>query len=626
MKLSDKSILRRLGDGDAIDTVCGDAEISRDEFDLWWRRTSKSRLPSVSGEATVDVGSSVQIQRDRWGIPHILAENDADLFFGFGYTMAQDRLFQLDYLRRKGLGRLSEILGEDGLEMDTIARTVGLNRIAESEWEQLPDDVRQTLESFSRGVNALIEGSADQLPIEFDLLDYQPEPWTPVDCLAIENEFRWYLTGRFPVIVIPELAKRTLGTGSLYEEFLLGEADEESILQPGDYSPRPQEVNATLDPVGHVMGDPDAATGSNNWVVSGTRTTTGAPLLGSDPHIAFEAVSCWYEAHLSGGSFNVAGMAYVGIPAIMFGRNRRVGWAITNNICSQRDLYKEQTDSDHPSCFQYDGQWEREREVIEEIKVRGREPIKKCVRFSRNGPVVNEILPKEFPAAHDNETITLKWIGAYGGGWLTSLLAMDRANNVNEFREALRPWHVPTFSIVIADVDGQVAFQSVGRIPIRKSIERGMRPGWEPDHQWQGLIPFESMPHMIDPSRGWIASANNRLAPDDYPYKLFGCWNSGWRAARIRQMIESRERLAIEDMREMHQDTMSLRAVSLTPALLANLSSREDGRIRQAISILQSWDFQIQSDSVAATIFNTFFALWCQEVAAERFEADQAEL
>ena len=621
MDLSDREILQQLGCGESIAAVCASAGINRSQFDDWWQRTIQSRVPATNGSTAADLQAEVVIERDRWGIPHVFADNDTDLFFGFGIAVAQDRLFQLDYLRRKGMGRLSEVLGGKALPLDTIARTVGLNRIAAAEWERLEARVRQLVEAFTAGVNHVISDTADAPPIEFDLLDYRPEPWTPIDCLVIECEFRWYLTGRLPVIAIPELAKRVLGEGRLFNEFLAGEADDESILQPGDY-----ETSAdahSREPVGHVMNDPDAAIGSNNWVLSGERTTTGQPLLGSDPHIAFEAVSCWHEVHLRGGSFNVAGMSYVGIPAVMFGRNEHVAWGITNNICSQRDLYQEQTNADHPDCFLYDGQWERERRLTETIRVKGGDPVEKAVRFSRNGPVVDELLPE--PTQHTGP-VTLKWLGAYEGGWLTALLDMDRAGSVAEFRKALRPWHVPTFALVVADVDGSIACQSSGRIPIRGSLERGYRPGWDPAHQWQGLIPFESMPAIVDPSRGWIASANNRIAHDDYPYKLYGCWSGGWRARRIREMIEARARHSPDDMRTMHQDDTSLRAAELVPALVPLLANHSSEAVRAAVRSLNDWNYCCDPESNGPTIFNVFFTQWCRKVASQRFDAEFIDL
>ncbi|MEO2033158.1 MAG: penicillin acylase family protein [Planctomycetaceae bacterium] len=621
MKFSERVLLQQLGGGSSIENVCKAAGIGRGQFDKWWQQTIRSRVPTADGSIAADLGAAVTIERDRWGIPHVFADNDADLFFGFGVAMAQDRLFQLDYLRRKGMGRLSEVLGEKALPLDTIARTVGLNRIAVEEWQQLELRVRQLVESFTAGINRVISETADAPPIEFDLLDYRPEPWQPTDCLVIESDFRWYLTGRLPVIAIPELAKRTLGDGMLLEEFLQGEADDESILHPGEYPPSaPADAREA---VGHVMNDPDSAIGSNNWVLSGQRTSTGKPLLGSDPHIAFEAVSCWYEVHLSGGSFNVAGMSYVGIPAVMFGRNERVAWGITNNICSQRDIYQEQIDPKQPGCFLYDGRWEPERSLTEVIRVKDCDPIETTIRFSRNGPIVDELLPEE---AKFTGPVSLKWLGAHGGGWLTAMLDMDRADTVANFRNALRPWQVPTFALVIADTGGSIALQTSGRIPIRGDLQRGYRRGWDPADQWQGLIPFESMPAVVDPPRGWIASANNRLAPDDFPWKLFGCWSSGWRATRIRQMIEARPHLSPDDMRTMHQDTKSLRAAELTPVLIPLLQNHSDGHVRDAVIALSEWNFCCDQESTATTVFNVFFTRWCHRVAAQRFDASAIDL
>ncbi len=633
MKFAEKDVLRKLGSGVSIESVCQQLELSPEAFDAWWRQTIESRVPPIAGTAfCAGVAEPVDIDRDEFGIPHIYAANDTDLFFGFGYAMAQDRLFQLDYLRRKGHGRLSEILGSAGVEQDTIARTVGLARIARAEWHQLPDETRQLLTAFTAGVNALIDDSRERLPIEFDLLDYTPEPWSELDCVAIECEFRWYLTGRFPVIVMPELAKRVLGTGHLYREFLLGEADEEAILTPDMY-PRQLPASAVsahdsgeLERVGQAVGDPDATTGSNNWVVSGDRCATGQPMVASDPHIAFEAVSCWYQAHLCGGSFNVAGMSYVGIPAIMAGRTKKAAWGITNNICSQRDLYQEQSDPAHPDCFLFDGKWEPARELTETINVRDAEPIQKTIRFSRNGPIVDDILPCP---GDTTGPVSLKWLGAHQGGWLTAMLAMNRSQSVDELRNATRPWHVPAFNLVLADTAGHIGMQSAGRIPVRTRAERGYRPGWDPEHQWTGLIPFAAMPHAVDPQRGWIASANNRLAGDDYPYPLFGTWVSGHRARRIRQMIETTSdnvKFTRDSFRDMQQDALSLRAVSCVPELLSVVRASDAPRIQEAVDILSEWNCRSHPDSVAATIFNVFFTHWSQTVADERFDGPTAEL
>ena len=610
--------LKRLGAGQPIGSVCNAAGMSRQQFDDWWRSEIRSRVPVMEGRHQLGVSGAVEIERDSWGIPHISAGNDQDLFFGYGYAMAQDRLFQLDYLRRKGQGRLAEILGQDGLESDLLTRTVGLPGIAVEEENRLPAEVAQRLQAFSDGINAVIERSRASLPIEFDLLDYEPEPWSPVDSLAIQVEFQWYLTGRFPVIVIPELAKRQLGNESLYHAYLLGEADEESILPPGAYPAQPGKNPSA----GRAGSDPHEGEGSNNWVIAGSRTRSGKPLLASDPHIAFAAVSCWYEVHLRGPSLNLTGSGYVGVPAVMIGRNERVAWGITNNICSQRDLYQEKTDPRHPGCFFYDGAWEPARERIEEIKVKGGATVTQTVRHSGNGPIVDAVLP---PLARDTGPVSLRWLGAEGSGWLAALQRMNRAGSVDGFRQALKGWRMPTWSLVFADVEGNIGYQSTGQIPVRRVWERGYRPGWDPVHQWDGLIPFEGMPHLKNPERGWIATANNRPAPDDYPYPLSGTWSSGHRARRVRQMIEEKAGLSREDLVRMQQDALSLRARECLPFLLKVLEDGPQGGA-EAVGVLRGWDGRMEIDRVGALIFETFFTHWSRTVAGERFPDDHVDL
>ena len=399
--MSDKEMLRMLGAGQSVEAVCAVAGLSRSQFDAWWSNQLGLRQPRMSGARRVSVTGDVEIIRDEWGVPHIFAGDDEDLFFGFGLAMAQDRLWQLDYLRRKALGRLAEVLGPRGLEQDVLVRTVGINRIAAREADGLPQTTFRLLNAFSHGINTAMEDRGDRLPIEFELLDYAPEPWSPLDSVAIWAEFRWYLTGRLPIIALPELARRTLGDGSLFRAFLTPEAGDESILPKGSYPPREPGVETSEE----VVGDPEEGVGSNNWVVAGTRSASGAPMVASDPHIAFGSVSCWYEVHLSGGGLNVAGAGYMGVPAVIFGRGERMAWGVTNNICSQRDLYREQTDTDHPGCFLYDGKWEPAAELTEEIAVRGEETVHKRVRSSRNGPIVDELLP---PPARNTGLVSLR--------------------------------------------------------------------------------------------------------------------------------------------------------------------------------------------------------------------------
>ena len=618
---SDPNLLTLIGSGIPLNSVREEAGLNASQFDSWW--------PNLSGSVAVRVETGVEILRDEWGIPHVLADSEHDLFFGYGYAMGQDRLWQLDYFRRQAQGRLAEILGAQtrpkatgdnitALQRDIVARTIGFRRIADNSLKNLPAATLQRLESFSEGINAARRACSDRLPIEFSLLDYEPEPWMAVDSISIWVQFQYYLTVRFPVIVLPEIARRTLGEGPLYEAFLMAEADDESILPPGSYTASGTGVREP----GDVIGELDTPVGSNNWVIAAGRSASGSPLLASDPHIAFNAVSCWYETHLSGAGFNVAGAGYIGVPGIIFGRNRQVAWGITNNICSQRDLYQEKVDPDHPEAFLYNDRWEPVRTRNERIAVKGGDAVDIEVRCSRNGPIVDKILP---PLATGTGPVSLRWVGSAAGDEVPCLLTANRAATADEFREALRGWRAPTFSWVFCDKDDHIGYQCVGRIPVRDNWNRGYRRGWTPEDQWKEWIPYDGMPALSDPPEGWIRTANNRTAPADFPYPLSGTWATGYRGRRIREVLEKKTSLSSKDCAQLQMDTYSLRAEQAIPDLVELIGETEDSEIQRALHLLRSWNRRMDPEEVGATIFEIFFGKWQGAVARQRFQKDAAE-
>ena len=300
-----------------------------------------------------------------------------------------------------------------------------------------------------------------------------------------------------------------------------------------------------------------------------------------------------------------------------------MAFSVTNNHCSQRDLYQERVDHDHPGSFFFDGAWETAKVRTEEIRVRGSEPVRKIITSSRNGPIVDEILP---PAARGTGPVSLRWLGTEYCTFLTSMLGINRAGTPSEFRDSLSGWLVPTWHLVFGDIDGNIGYQTAGHVPQRKSEQRGYRPGWDPDHQWLGLVPRDGMPGVDNPERGWIASANNRIAPPDYPYPLYGRWYSGFRARRIRQMIEAKSALSRQDFFDMHQDALSLRAVDRVPHLAALLGRSSDDRVQEALQHIRSWDCQMEPDRVGASIFEVFFNYWTRRVASERLGGEVAEM
>ena len=620
MSRTDQERLRRLGQGDSIRAICKDDGLTRSEFDQWWTDRTRALVPSMDGVRSAHgLQAQIDILRDEWGVPHVLAETDDDLFFGYGYATAQDRLWQLDYFRRKAHGRLSEILGAEGVDTDTIFRTIGITRTSESNFRRFSPSTKRRLGAYADGVTAFMDECKGSLPIEFDLLDYEPDAWSPVDSAAIWQEFRWYLTGRLPIIAIPELAKRVLGKGPLLDAFITGEAEDESIVPTGSYPSARMGAEA----VGEVVGDPDEGVGSNNWVVAAQKSASGAPIVASDPHIAFGAVSCWFEIHLSGPSLNAAGAGYVGVPGIIFGRNETLAWGVTNNICSQRDIYQEREHPNRPGFFRFGNEWRESKHATEKIEVRGQESREITVQTTHNGPLIDSLLPQ--PLRTDDK-VSVKWLGAAFGDEITCMLDLAAARDCAGAREALRGWVVPTWSYVFGDVDGHIGYQAVGRIPVRERWNREYRPGWEPEHQWRGFIPYDALPALRDPADGYARSANNRGAPEDFPYPLSGTWSSGYRARRIRELLEGAERLSREDFARIQTDTLSMRAVDALPSLLGIIEQASDPRVQEAANHLRAWNARMDVDQVGASIFESFFAAWTKAIASERFHGEEIPL
>jgi penicillin amidase len=599
--------LTMLGGGASIAELCRVTGMERAEFLDRWEAECRRRVPRMSGSQTGRVVAAVTIRRDRWSVPHIEASTDTDLFFGYGYATAQDRRFQLDYERRIGLGRLAEVLGRSALESDRTARIVDLPGIAEREWAGLNAETADLLASFSAGINAATE-QAEALPIEFDLLDYSPEPWRPLDSIAIAGAFRWYLTGRLPVLTVPELLKGELAGTGLYRWLMATEHDAvDAIVVPSGAS-APTRAAVSL--------DPEQGIGSNNWALSGKRTANGASMVAGDPHIAFGAVSCWYEARLHGDSFDTAGIGYVGVPGFLFGRNALTAWSVTNNLCSQRDLYREIAHPNDELSYLYDGKWESVTERREKVEVRGEQSAELVVRSTRNGPIVDSLLPA---LATEAGSVSLRWLGTERCDWIAALLRLNRVSSARDVPEAVRGWLVPTFNLIVGDTSGHLEYHATGRLPVRDIPERGYRPGSDPAHTWREWIPIDAMPRAVDPSEGWIASANNRNVAENYPYELGGVWDQPYRARRIGELLAAKDRHTVEELGSIQQDVVSLRARECLPSLLATLGNvAPTPPIEFAISRLTGWDGHMTVDSIAASLFEVFLDRWTNATVAER--------
>ncbi|MEW6567210.1 MAG: penicillin acylase family protein [Chloroflexota bacterium] len=576
----------------------------------WPQTNGTLRLPGLQG--------SVEVYRDPMSVPHIYAANLHDLFLAQGFVHAQDRFWQMEFWRRIGSGRLAEILGESALESDRFVRTLGWHRTAAQELELLDPETRSVLEAYAEGVNAyLATTDINSLSLEFDLLaltgvDFVPEPWTPLNTLTWAKVMAWDLGGNMS----DELTRAQIATH-------LGTAAVDVLTPPysDDYPvivPRPL-ASATLDSVpeaaysaGRVFGS-GKELGSNNWVVAGTRTESGMPLLANDPHLSIQMPSIWYEIGLHCDPvtpecpLDVVGASFAGAPGVIIGHNANIAWGVTNLGPDVQDLFIEFLNPDNPNQYEFQGRWLDMEIVREEIRVAGRdEPEIVFARITRHGPIINDVIGgTEEDWSFGWQPLALSWTALQPSTLMRAVFLLDRASNWDEFRQALSYWDVPSQNFVYADIEGNIGYQAPGRIPIRARGDGSMPvPGWTGLYEWVDTIPFDRLPRAFNPPEGYIVTANNAVVRENYPYFLGLDWDPGYRAQRIVNLIEADPSLSVADMQAIQSDSSPLWAQEILPYVLA--LSTPDPQITQAVALLRAWDGRAGRDSAGAALFESF--------------------
>ncbi len=601
---------------------------------LAFYRASRQPFPQTRGTLRLPgLRAPVTVIRDRWGVPHIYASNLHDLFMAQGFVHAQDRFWQMEFWRHIGTGRLSEMLGKTTLNQDRFIRTLGWNRAAQQDLERLGPEERAILEAYAAGVNAYLEQHRDRLPLEFTLFRlfgrrWEIEPWQPLHTVAWAKVMAWDLGGNWDDELLNARIVDRIGAERLKELVLPYPADR-PVIVPTPVAEVPEETLQALLDIGRslqrmTLGDaPDI--GSNNWVVAGSRTVTGKPILANDPHLSIQMPSIWYEVALHCEPvtpecpLRVAGASFPGVPGVVIGHNDRIAWGVTNVGPDVQDLYLERANPQNPFEVEFQGKWEPVRVITEEIRIAGQaEPLLLPVRITRHGPVINDVVE----ALTRTQTLyAFRWTALEPSGIVRALLRLNRARNWEEFRAALADWDVPGQNFVYADVDGHIGYQATGRIPIRaKGNGLLPAPGWTGEYEWTGYVPYEEMPRRLDPPEGFIVTANNAVVDPAYPYFLAAVWDYGDRAQRITDLLRAKDRLSIEDMAAIQNDTFSLAAQAITPYILQ--VSFTDPLARQAQDLLRAWDFRATPESPAPTIFETFLKhllheAWVDELGEE---------
>jgi penicillin amidase len=560
---------------------------------------AKAALALIRGTINVqDLQNSVRVQRDRWGVAHIYAQNEHDLFFAQGFVVAQDRLFQMELWKRSGQGRLAEILGPSAVKRDVNARRLRYRGDMDAEYKSYAPDTKEILEAFTSGINAYIEEiqrpGGIGLPLEFQLAGFKPEPWKPEDCL---NRLAAYsVTGN--------------GASELHSAqlvALLGPEKASELLEldpPVKLDPAPGVDFSGLSPalLQDLVGSdvplhfPETPTqGSNNWTVSGSLTVTGKPFLANDPHRVIAEPSLRYIVHLVAPGWNVIGAGEPGLPGVAAGHNEKIAWGFTIFGLDQQDLYLAQLNPDDPEQYKTENGWERMEVKTETIAVRGGSPVSVKLKFTRHGPLLWE---------DGKRALALRWVGAEPGtaGYLGSL-ALDRAQNWQEFEQAMPRWKVPSENIVYADRDGNIGEHSTGLAPLRKNWT-GLLPVPETGgYEWSGFVPNADLPHTYNPASGFVATANHKMIPEKYAYAVGFQWASPERFLRIKEVLsaaaKSQYKLSLADMENLQNDVVSLAARDVQ-ALLKHAAGNAPS---SSAKLLLDWDCTVTADSTAATLY-----------------------
>ena len=573
---------------------------------------TRQALPTKNGTLQLaGLHAPVDIVTDNYGIPHIYALTEDDLYFAQGYVHAQDRLWQLEFNRRLSSGRLSELFGAQTLEIDRFCRRLGMHRAAAAHTAQLPTQAKRFLAAYANGVNAFIATNSHKLPVEFGLLHCTPAPWQITDTLQWSKMQAWSLGGNWETELIRARLVAKLGP------------ERAAILEPGYDPTHPliipsgvsfEGVNLDLltqyQQIKQQSGF-SAMGGSNNWVIDGTKTVSGLPMLCNDPHLGLGAPSIWYECHLVTPDLDVTGASFPGSPGIIIGHNQQIAWGVTNAVSDVQDLYIEKFNPENPHQYEFMGQWEQAEVIREEIVVKDQaDPVVEEVRVTRHGPILTTLTQTTSNPQNDDSTtielpLALRWTALDQANIVSAVYELNRATNWDEFKAALRGWDAPAQNFVYADQAGNIGYLMAGAIPIRAQGQALIpSPGWTGTYEWTGQIPFEELPQVYNPEQHYVVTANNRVVDESYPYYITHEWLNGYRAQRISDLLSSKDKLSSDDMATIQSDQYALPALSIVPYIL---QLEADTPLKRAIhEVLQTWDYQLSPTSIAALIYTTF--------------------
>jgi penicillin amidase len=596
------------------------------------RSWARLRLPTLNGYIrSPSINNRAEIIRDQWGIPHIYAQNELDLFFVQGFAHAQDRFWQMEFNRRLVAGRLAEILGEVAVPVDRWMRILTIRRVAEFETILISSKTRALLQAYANGINFFL--AKGRTPIENLILRYKPEPWLIEDSVAWIKMMAWQLSVNWDSELLRALLIARLGPEKAAELEPPYLSRWPYVIPPGTDYNRLDFGALELSHQAKPFSGPSPydGLGSNNWVLSGAMTTTGKPILANDMHLGMTVPAVWYENHLSCPGLELYGVTFPGIPGIVSGHNGHVAWGFTNGFADVQDLYIERLRHlpDGSVEAEYNGNWEKTRLLREVIHIKNGKPLIEEVVVTRHGPIIN-------PLAQDycgDENLAMQWTALDPDTMIEVLTKIGYAKDIQAFEDCLRQWTTPSQNVVYADTHGNIGFTLAGKIPTRpKGTGRIPVPGWTGEYEWGPYVPFDALPHLENPSQGYIVTANNVVVGPDYPIRLDIEPINGDRAQRIAEMIldqgmrGNREKIDLEFCKRMQFDlcSPSARVVSrfITQLNLPVSAHSEETDLQAIQQIFREWDGALNPKSPAAAIYEVLIRQLIGMILREKLDPD----
>jgi len=567
----------------------------------------RSALPKYNGEIVLSgLSGEVTVYRDERGMPHIYAKDEHDLYFAVGYVMAQERLWQMDLIRRATTGRLSEIFGKDYVQTDLFLRSLDMTAKSKTVLADEDPSVIECMQAYTEGVNKYIKDAGKKLAPEFKILAYKPDPWTLGDLANIIGYMGWDLASdnlysdifnyRLVKKFGPGKANELIPDWNAVKSFVFPEfkLDEKTL----------KDVETFI----HSMDKLQALglstfSGSNNWAVSGKRTETGKPILSNDMHLSFGSPGIWIQMHeVVPGKLNVTGVVVPGQPFIVAGHNEKIAWGMTNLMVDDIDLFAEKINPADSNQYFFNGEWKNMKIRKEVIKIKGGTEETRFIRFTHRGPIMSRLV------GVNDAVLSMRWAGFDKSDEIKSVYKLNRASNWAEFRTAISSFRSISQNFAYADVEGNIGINTGGGIAIRKGNGTIIRNGETDEYDWKGYVPFEQLPYSFNPDTGYVSSANNRTVSDKYPYYISAQFCLPYRINRIRQMLNGKRTFAIEDFKRMVNDQHSDYAALLTPFILniGGKSKEFTPEEKYAFASLKGWDYDMNKDLTAPSIIEFF--------------------